>query len=86
MLTLALSRRGAAPLLAAARRPTAAPQPLRSLAKKAEAKGAAKGASAGPSATGPPPVGTINGLNILKAGPEIVVGPDSEYPDWVWTL
>lgn len=85
-MSLALSRRVAAPLLAAARRPTAAPQPLRSLAKKAEAKGAAKGASAGPSATGPLPVGTINGLNILKAGPEIVVGPDSEYPEWVWTL
>jgi len=29
---------------------------------------------------------TVNGINILKAGQDPPIQPDSEYPDWLWDL
>lgn len=28
----------------------------------------------------------VCGSNILKEGPDVELKPDSEYPDWLWTL
>ena len=68
------------PLPSAATRVT-----TRALAKKA----APKASSSGPQTLTSAPSdlsGVVHGLNILKDGSDPAVRPDSEYPDWVWTL
>ena len=53
----------------------------RGLAKKAG------GASAGDPAANNSAESVVRGLNVLKAGdPDVPVQPDSEYPDWGFTL
>ena len=58
----------------------------RAFAKKAPApaKGGAKVAESAAAANDLESV--VRGLNILKDGQDPVVKPDSEYPDWVFTL
>jgi len=55
---------------------------VRALAKKAKAP--EKAGAAPP----PPPSGTgvVRGANILKDGADPPILPDSEYPDWLWTM
>ena len=60
----------------------------RGLAKKAKPSGkpggasdAAKAAKAAASASN-----QVIGTNIMKDGQDAELRPDSEYPDWVWTL
>ena len=62
-------------------------QPLwaaaRGLAKKAK-----KGDAASPlkQAAEAPSSSVVVGLNILKEGQDPELRPDSEYPEWIWTL
>ncbi|EOD27067.1 hypothetical protein EMIHUDRAFT_204961 [Emiliania huxleyi CCMP1516] len=55
---------------------------VRALAKKAKAP--EKAGAAPP----PPPSGSgvVRGANILKDGADPPILPDSEYPDWLWTI
>ncbi|GJP45779.1 hypothetical protein CLOM_g5115 [Closterium sp. NIES-68] len=67
---------------------------LRAAAPKAAAKGAKKGkgdaaASDAARASSVPAevrAATVVGGNILKTGSDPNVLPDSEYPEWLWTL
>ena len=57
----------------------------RGLAKKADAK--KKPAAGEASSVADNSEGVVRGLNIFKESPdEVRVKPDSEYPDWVFTL
>lgn len=59
--------------------------PVRSLAKKAVPKAAASGPQT--SASAPADLtAVVHGLNIMKEGADPAIRPDSEYPEWVWTL
>mmetsp|Transcript_42354 Transcript_42354/g.133645 ORF Transcript_42354/g.133645 Transcript_42354/m.133645 type:complete len:124 (-) Transcript_42354:31-402(-) len=55
---------------------------VRALAKKVKAP--EKAGAAPP----PPPSGSgvVRGANILKDGTDPPILPDSEYPDWLWTI
>ena len=70
---------------------------LRSVALRqpmwAAARGLAKKAKKGDAAPAPlkqaaeaPSSSVVVGLNILKEGQDPELRPDSEYPEWVWTL
>ena len=76
------------PQLPGAKHVAMAPGPCaaqrRSLAKKAAAaKGRPQPEGSGSSADLSQ---VVTGLNILRDGSDPVIQPDSEYPDWVWTL
>ena len=58
----------------------AAARGLAKKAKKGDAASPLKQAAEAPSSS------VVVGLNILKEGQDPELRPDSEYPEWIWTL
>ena len=87
MLSRGAARLAALPLVAP---PLVAPlrPEARGLAKKAKApaKSAATTAKSAASAAAVLSSPTVLGSNILKDGKDAELKPDSEYPEWIWTL